>query len=140
MVEGPGHRVDLREPGGLDEHGRTQGSGDDNAWDEVWRVPTRSCPRLGRGSGPPNVFGTYLRKRCDAFAMSGVQRLGLLLASIAVAAAVVSVAIVVTRPPSRTISIDELRAGVAFVLGGVLIQDTGITENQNGHVADGGSI
>jgi len=72
--------------------------------------------------------------------MSGVQRLGLLLASIAVAAAVVSVAIVVTRPPSRTISIDELRAGVDFVLGGVRIQETGFQDNQNGPVVDGGYI
>ncbi len=89
----------------------------------------------------PNDLGTYKGGRRDAFLMRREGRLAVLIGSIAVIAAVLAVGVfVLTRPPSRAISIEELRAGIDFVLGAVRFQQTGFVDNQNGPVVDGGYV
>jgi len=72
--------------------------------------------------------------------MRRTARIAILVMSLAIVAVVVVVAVVLTRPPSTTLSIEQLRSGTNFMLGGVRFNQTGFVDHQNGPIVDGGYI
>ena len=64
----------------------------------------------------------------------------ILITALAVVALVVVVTVVVTAPPSRVLSVDELRLGTSFTLGGVGFTVTGFADYQTGPIVDGGYV
>jgi len=67
-------------------------------------------------------------------------QIAILIVTLAVVALVFVVIVVLVVPPSAVLSVDELRSGTNFTLGGVRLNQTRFVDNQNGPIVDAGYV